>query len=91
MAYEPWGEESETVVYCSFCPGWKLVGPAHEVRELAREHRLAEHPDLPPPTRRRRANLGNWRSRLNETEGAEVAIERVKRMRILGIEPEVEA
>ena len=88
MAYEVWGQESETVVYCAFCPKWKIEGPAREVQELARAHRAEFHPDLPPPTRRRKANLGNWRTTITVAEGEELAEERAKRLRLLGIKVE---
>lgn len=88
MAVEPWGQDSPITSYCSFCPDLKFEGPANEVAELCREHRAQEHPDLPPPTRRKRANLAGWRSRLNEEEGAEVQVARTRRMRLLGIDQE---
>lgn len=88
MAIEIWGQESATTGYCAFCPDWKIQGTAREVAELSRQHRAEVHPDLPPPTRRRRANLSRWRTSLNESESAEVTIERSRRLRLLGIEPE---
>lgn len=79
-------EYSTTVGYCAFCPEWRIQGTAEEVASGSREHRMSEHPDLPPPTRRRRANLKNWRATLNEEETLEVERERSSRMRLLGIE-----
>lgn len=88
MAAEIWGQDSLMTSYCAFCPGLKFEGTAREVAELCREHRAQEHPDLPPPTRRRRANLSGWRSRLSESEGSEIQVERTRRMRLLGIDQE---
>lgn len=91
MSSEPWGQDQPTTGYCAFCPKLRFEGTATEVQQLARAHRDEHHPDLPPPTRRKRANLGNWRSRLSDDEGELIAIERTRRLRLLGIEPEVEA
>ncbi len=85
---EDWGLDMPTVGYCAFCPDWKIEGTALEVTEICREHRAELHADLPPPTRRRRANLRNWRATLNPEETLEVDRERARRLRLLGIEPE---
>lgn len=85
---DPWGQELHTVGYCAFCPDWKIEGTAGEVSARCKEHRDELHPDLPPPTRRRRANLRNWRATLNPSEVLEVDKERARRLRLLGIEPE---
>lgn len=85
---EDWTQDMPVIGYCAFCPDLKFEGTASEVAELSREHRATLHPDLPPPTRRRRANLRNWRATLNPSEVLEVDKERARRLRLLGIEPE---
>ena len=49
-------EERETtpvVARCAWCD-WSLAGDVRTTREAHREHRAAEHPDRPVPTRRKR-------------------------------------
>ena len=86
---EPWGQESTTVGYCAFCPKWKIEGPHSDVVARAREHRLTVHPDLHPPKRRRRPSLSTWRTTINKEESVEMEQERSRRLRLLGIEPQV--
>lgn len=83
---ETWGQEMFMTGHCAFCPEWTVDGTAAEVAEASREHRATEHPELAGYRRpKRRANLAAWRTTLNEQETEDVAVERERRMRLLGI------
>ena len=48
-------DRSEMVAKCMFCPDWQIVATAGEAREIAKSHRLEQHPDATQTTRAKRS------------------------------------
>lgn len=79
-----WALAQDETARCMFCPDWLESGTAKEVHEAQRAHRQASHPEL-KQRRRQRGGLRKFRTNLSEEQTAELAEERERRMRLLGI------
>lgn len=80
-------DEAPTLTSCAFCPKWSYYGTAAEGRKRAEAHRKKKHPDIQRTPRRRAAVPSRIkRAKISQEESDEIALERRRRMFVLGID-----
>lgn len=89
--FRNYGLNLPTTGGCMYCSNFKPKGTALEVKEACEEHRRECHPELVGKRRYRRPHATPgvlaFRQFLTEEEGKEIDARRVKRMKLLGIDP----